>query len=78
MEDRQSPLPDGTPPPPTLTSVLRRAFAVQMDCHVTEVTSKMWEVLSGTMFDKVDDEMMANLVNGETVRRKGMRRMGFC
>ena len=56
MEERQLPFPDGTIQPPTLISVLRQAFASKMSCHVAEVTAKMWEVLSGTIFDRIDDE----------------------
>ncbi|QIW96093.1 hypothetical protein AMS68_001611 [Peltaster fructicola] len=71
MEDRQLPLPDGTHQPPTLISVLRQAFAACTDCHVAEVTAKMWEILSGTLFDSIDEDMMASLVNGEAICRKG-------
>lgn len=78
MEERQLTLVDGTQQHPTLTSVLRRAFASRMGCHVSETSSKMWELLSGTVFDSVDDGMLATLVNGEPLKRKGMRRMGFC
>lgn len=78
MEERQLPFPDGSMKPPTLTSVLRQAFAATMECHVAEVTSRMWEILSGTIFDTVDPDMMVSIVNGEPVQRKGMKRMGFC
>lgn len=77
MEQRQLPLPDGAPRPPTLISTLRRAFAARMHCHISEVTSQMWELLSGTVFDRVDDETMACIVNGEDLSGKGMRRMGY-
>ena len=68
MEERQSPSPDGLPKPPTLTSSLRRAFATRMDCHIVDVSGKMWEVLDGTVFGAVDDGMMASVVNGEKFR----------
>lgn len=74
IEERQLPLPDGSEQKPTLTAVLRQAFAAKTNCHVTEAASRMWEVLSGTIFDRVDDEMMASLVNDEPLK-KGMRRM---
>lgn len=75
MEERQMPFSDGTARPSTLVSVLRQAFAACVGCHVAEVTAKMWEVLSGTVFDSIDAEMMAMIVNGEPLVNKGMRRI---
>ncbi|OQN98526.1 hypothetical protein B0A48_15787 [Cryoendolithus antarcticus] len=61
---------------PTLISTLRSSFAAKMECRICENTSKMWEVLSGTMFDNVSDEVTVMVVNGE-VLKGGMRRMGL-
>nr|OQO18370.1 hypothetical protein B0A51_14776 [Rachicladosporium sp. CCFEE 5018] len=61
---------------PTLISVLRRSFAAKMECRLCENTTKMWEVLSGTVFDNVSDEITVKVVNGE-VLKGGMRRMGL-
>ncbi|KAK6440546.1 hypothetical protein LTR95_003235 [Oleoguttula sp. CCFEE 5521] len=61
---------------PTLISTLRRSFAAKMECRICENTSKMWEVLSGTVFDDVSDEVTVKVVNGEALKG-GMRRMGL-
>nr|OQO16030.1 hypothetical protein B0A51_17920 [Rachicladosporium sp. CCFEE 5018] len=61
---------------PTLISTLRRSFAAKMECRICENTSKMWEVLSGTVFDDVSDEVTVIVVKGEALKG-GMRRMGF-
>ena len=76
MEDRQTPLATGEPKPPTLISALRRAFAGRMGCHLSQNTTKMWEVLSSTAFDRVDDMKLVQIVQGKKLD-KGMRRMGF-
>ncbi len=64
--------------PPTLISALRSALATRMECRVHQVVTKMWQILSGTVFDELgkDDGMMAKVVSGEEIG-KGMRRMGF-
>ncbi|KAK1055954.1 hypothetical protein LTR74_015264 [Friedmanniomyces endolithicus] len=64
--------------PPTLISALRSALATRMECRVHQVVTKMWQILSGTVFDGLgeDEGLMAKVVNGEEIG-KGMRRMGF-
>ena len=74
MIDRQMPAPDGFPKPPTLTSCMRRAFAAKLGCHISQNVGKMWEVLSGTAFDEVDEEKMCKIVRGEEIE-KGLKRI---
>lgn len=76
MPDRQAPYPSGAAKPPTLIASLRRALAGQAGVDVSQTVSAMWEILSGTAFDEVGEEMLGMLVKGEEVER-GMRRMGF-
>lgn len=68
------PSPEGIPKPPTLTSCMRRAFAAKLGCHVGQNVGKMWEVLSGTAFDEVDEGKMGLIVRGEEIE-KGLRRV---
>ena len=74
MIDRQMPDPNGFPKPPTLTSCMRRAFAARLGCHISQNVGKMWEVLSGTAFDEVDDGKMCQIVRGEEIE-KGLKRI---
>ena len=74
MESRQLPLTSGEPKPSTLISSLRRALAARAECEVSQTVSKMWEILSSTGFDDVDDWKMGTLVRGEQLER-GMRRI---
>lgn len=74
MVERQMPSPEGIPKPPTLTSCMRRAFAAKLGCHVGQNVGKMWEVLSGTAFDEVDEGKMGLIVRGEEIE-KGLRRV---
>ncbi|KAK4542531.1 hypothetical protein LTR36_006784 [Oleoguttula mirabilis] len=76
MEDRQLPYPSGAAKPSTLIASLRRALAARAEVQLTQTVSKMWELLSGTAFDAVDQGKMVKLVRGEEIER-GMRRMGF-
>lgn len=74
MIERQHPGPDGLPKPPTLTSCMRRAFAAQLGCHISQNVGKMWEILSSTSFDEIDDAKMVKVVNGEALTG-GMKRI---
>ncbi|EME45762.1 hypothetical protein DOTSEDRAFT_151005 [Dothistroma septosporum NZE10] len=74
MIDRQMPDPRGFPKPPTLTSCMRRAFAARLGCHVSQNVGKMWEVLSSTAFDEVEEGKMCQIVRGEEIE-KGMKRI---
>ncbi|KAK5110677.1 hypothetical protein LTR85_000759 [Meristemomyces frigidus] len=76
MGDRQAPYPSGASKPPTLISSLRRALAGKADVTLSLTVSKMWEILSGTAFDDVDQAKMVKLVRGEEIER-GMKRTGF-
>lgn len=69
MEDRQSDLY-----PPTLISCLRRALARQSGCEIRQTVTRMWEILSSTGFDEVDEAVMAKVVKGE-ILDMGMRRI---
>ena len=69
MEDRQDPAK-----PATLISSLRCALAAQVGCEVHQTATKMWEVLSCTGFDHVDEAKTVMIVRGEVVE-KGMRRI---
>lgn len=71
MITRQSSYP---PKPPTLTSCLRRAFAARIGCHFAQNIGKMWEVLSSTTFDDLDEDKIAKVVNGEELPG-GMKRI---
>lgn len=68
MIDRQSPTPEGIPKPPTLTSCMRRAFAASLGCHISQNVGKMWEVLSSTKFDNVDEAKMIKVIMGEELK----------
>ena len=74
MIDRQMPSPDGWPKPPTLTSCMRRAFAARCHCHISQNVGKMWEVLSSTSFDELDQTKMVQIVKGEELE-PGMKRI---
>jgi hypothetical protein len=74
MVERQSPSPDGFPKPPTLTSCMRRAFAARLGCHISENVSKMWEILSSTSFDEMDEDKLVKIVQGEELKG-GMKRI---
>lgn len=74
MVDRQSPSPDGIPKPPTLTSCMRRAFAARLGVHISQNVGKMWEILSSTSFDEVDEVKMVKVVNGEEIKG-GLKRI---
>lgn len=74
MIERQSPNSDGFPKPPTLTSCLRRAFAAKLGGHISQNIGKMWEILSSTGFDEVDEEKLVKIVNGEEIEG-GMKRI---
>ncbi|KXT11414.1 hypothetical protein AC579_9875 [Pseudocercospora musae] len=69
MIDRQTcPGPDGNPRPPTLTSRLRRAFAAQLGIHISQNVGKMWEILSSTNFDEMNDsKSLLKIVQGEAL-----------
>ena len=72
MEDRQlSPTAQ-----PTLISGLRRSFAAKTGGHIGNTATKMWEILSSSAFDEVDEEKMGRLVGGEALDG-GWRRMGY-
>ncbi|KAL9532245.1 hypothetical protein SMMN14_04422 [Sphaerulina musiva] len=76
MIERQSTLtPEGTPRPPTLTSRLRRAFAAKLGLHVTQNVSKMWEIVSSTLFDEMSTEKMVQVVRGEDIGKEGLKRI---
>ncbi|KAK0941972.1 hypothetical protein LTR29_006545 [Friedmanniomyces endolithicus] len=64
--------------PQALILALRSALATKMECRIHQVVTRMWQILSGTVFDDLgkDEGMMGRLVNGEEIG-KGMRRMGF-
>lgn len=74
MTNRQLPSPDGVPKPPTLTSWMRRAFAARLGCHISQNVSKMWEILSSTNFDEVNEEKLVKIVEGEELK-EGMKRV---
>ncbi|SMQ49269.1 unnamed protein product [Zymoseptoria tritici ST99CH_3D7] len=74
MISRQLPSPSGLPKPPTLTSCLRRAFAARKGCHISQNVNKMWEILSSTAFDDMDEGKMVKVVHGEEVTG-GMKRV---
>ena len=74
METQQSPHSDGTPKPQTLISALRCALAERARCEPGGVVSRMWEMVSCTGFDEVDEDMMGKIVWGEEVGR-GMKRI---
>ncbi|KAF2725308.1 hypothetical protein K431DRAFT_281258 [Polychaeton citri CBS 116435] len=76
MEERQSLLPNGQHRPPTLIASLRRAFATSAECQINENVTRMWEILSSTPFDTIDDEKMGKLVLGEEIGG-GQKRMGY-
>jgi len=61
---------------PTLISTLRRAFANKMQCHIAHNTSKMWELLSSTAFDRLGEVEMGRVVGGESLVQ-GMKRVGY-
>ncbi|PIA94667.1 hypothetical protein CB0940_08803 [Cercospora beticola] len=66
----------GAPRPPTLTSCLRRAFAAKCHCQFSEIERKLWEVLSNTALDEVDETLMGKIVRGEDdFGKRGMRRI---
>ncbi|KAM3416196.1 hypothetical protein BST61_g7802 [Cercospora zeina] len=67
----------GAPRPPTLTSCLRRAFAAKCYCQFSEVERKVWEVLSNTVLDDVDEDLMGRIVRGEDAVGKGGTRRVF-
>jgi hypothetical protein len=76
MVERQSTLtPEGLPRAPTLTSCMRRAFAAKLGCHVSQNVGKMWEILSSTSFDEIDEVKMVRVVNGEDVGQGGLKRI---
>lgn len=74
MLERQMPSTDGWPKPPTLTSCMRRAFAARCGCHISQNVGKMWEILSSTSFDEVDEAKMVKVVEGEELVG-GMKRI---
>ena len=74
MESRQLPSTSGELKPPTLISSLRRAIAASAECEVSQTVSKMWEILSSTGFDDVDEGKLGMIVKGEQLER-GMRRI---
>ena len=74
MKSRQLPSPNGMLKPPTLISSLRRALAAKARCEVHQTVAKMWEILSSTGFDDVDEEKMVSIVSGEELER-GMKRI---
>lgn len=77
MISRQSTLtPEGTPRPPTLTARLRRAFAAKLGVHVTQNVSKMWEIVSSSLFDEMSEEKMVQVVRGEDIiGKEGLKRI---
>ena len=76
MIDRQSThTSEGIPRPPTLTSCMRRAFAAKLGCHISQNVGKMWEILSSTSFDEIDEAKMVKVVNGEDVGKGGLKRI---
>lgn len=71
MEPRQHPLPNGQPKPAPLISSLRRAFAAKAGCEISEVVTKMWEILSSTVLDDVDEYLLVRVVQGLELREGG-------
>lgn len=61
---------------PTLISTLRRSFAAKTNGHIGNTATKMWEVLSSSVFDEVNGEKMGMLVKGEKLEG-GWKRMGY-
>lgn len=61
---------------PTLIATLRRSFAQKTNGHIGNTATKMWEVLSSSVFDEVDEEKMVKIVRGEALVG-GMKRMGY-
>lgn len=61
---------------PTLIATLRRSFAQKTNGHIGNTATKMWEVLSSSVFDEVDEDKMVKIVRGETLVG-GMKRMGY-
>ena len=61
---------------PTLISGLRRSFAAKTNGHIGNTATKMWEILSSSVFDDVDEVKMEKLVGGEALEG-GWRRMGY-
>ncbi|KAK4902336.1 hypothetical protein LTR27_001240 [Elasticomyces elasticus] len=78
MTARQQPFASGQSKPATLISALRVALAEKTGCGKGRVVGKMWEILSGTMFDHLarEESKMVGLVRGEEVLG-GEKRMGF-
>ncbi|WPH03224.1 Hypothetical protein R9X50_00610100 [Acrodontium crateriforme] len=74
--ERQQPNKDGTSKPITLIATLRQALAAAAECRVCETKGKMWEILSATGFDSIDDTKLAALATGEKVDGGG-KRVGF-
>ncbi|KAF2163358.1 hypothetical protein M409DRAFT_57638 [Zasmidium cellare ATCC 36951] len=74
MLERQMPSSDGWPKPPTLTSCMRRAFAARCNCHISQNIGKMWELLSSTAFDQVDEKKMVKVVKGKELE-EGLKRV---
>jgi hypothetical protein len=74
MIERQLPSPNGNPKPPTLTSCLRRACAAKKSCHVSQNIGKMWEILSSTSFDEMDEAKTIKGVQGQEITG-GMKRI---
>lgn len=71
-------LPDattGAPPQPTLTSCLRRAFAARHGGHFADNAAAMWETLASPAWDRVDEDLLAEVAAGEPVPG-GFKRMG--
>jgi hypothetical protein len=60
----------------TLIQSLRRSFAQKTSGHIDNTAIKMWEVLSSSVFDEVDEEKMVKIVRGEALIG-GMKRMGY-
>jgi hypothetical protein len=61
---------------PTLIATLRRSFAQKTNGHIGNTATKMWEVLSSSVFDEVDEDKMVKIVRGEALVG-GMKRMGY-
>ncbi|KAK3634347.1 hypothetical protein LTR56_015381 [Elasticomyces elasticus] len=78
MGDRQQTFASGQSKPATLISALRAALSEKTGCGKGQVVGRMWEILSGTKFDRLGEEgeMMGRLVRGEEVGGGG-KRMGF-
>lgn len=73
MLERQMPSPDGFPKPPTLTSCMRRAFAARNGCHISQNIGKMWDLLSSTAFDEVNEAKVIKVVKGEELEEARKR-----